>query len=164
MVSYLMQPRVLGLGAAAAGRLVAFYWGGAMVGRLLGAGVLSKVPANRALAICAIGALMLAATSATSTGWLSALAIIAIGLFNAIMFPTIFSLSIDGLGAATPQASGILCMAIVGGAVVPLVAGALADQFNLGFALLAPMACYLWISAYAWLFGAGKAAVGGAQV
>lgn len=156
MVSYLMQPRTLALSAAAAGRLVALYWGGAMVGRLAGSGVLLKAPAGRALSACALAAAGLAAVSAASAGWLAAGAIIAVGLCNAIMFPTIFTLAIEGLGAETPQGSGLVCMAIVGGAVVPLAAGAMADRFGLSRALLAPIGCYLWIAAYGWLAGGGR--------
>lgn len=156
MVSYLMQPQSLGLQAAAAGRLVAFYWGGAMVGRLIGSGVMLKAPAGRVLSACALAAAILAALSAASTGWLSAAPIIAIGLCNSIMFPTIFTLAIEGLGADTPQASGVVCMAIVGGAIVPLITGTLADHIGLRLALVAPIVCYLWIAAYGWLTGSGR--------
>lgn len=156
MVSYLMQPKALSAEAAAAGRLVAFYWGGAMVGRLIGSGVMLKAPAGRVLSICALGAATLAAISAASTGWAAAGTIIAIGLCNSIMFPTIFTLAIEGLGSDTPQGSGLICMAIVGGAVVPLITGTLADHIGLSLALLAPIACYLWIAAYGWLTGSGR--------
>jgi MFS transporter, FHS family, L-fucose permease len=156
MVNYLMQPRTLGAEAALAGRLVAFYWGGAMVGRLIGSGVMLKAPAGRVLMACALGAAALCGVSAGGSGWLAAGAIIAVGLFNSIMFPTIFTLAIEGLGPDTPQGSGLLCMAIVGGAVVPLISGALADHFGLSIALVAPIACYLWISTYGWLTGSGR--------
>lgn len=159
MVNYLMQPRTLGLEAAAAGRLVAFYWGGAMIGRLIGAGVMLKAPAGRVLTTCALGAALLAATSAATTGGIAGGTIIAIGLFNSIMFPTIFTLAIEGLGTDTAQGSGLICMAIVGGAVVPLATGALADHVGLSLALLAPIACYLWVAAYGWLTGSGRLAV-----
>ena len=151
-----MQPKALGAGAATAGRLVAFYWGGAMVGRLIGSGVMLKVPAARVLSACALGAAALAAVSAASTGWASAGPIIAIGLCNSVMFPTIFTLAVEGLGPDTPQGSGLICMAIVGGAVVPLATGALADHVGLSLALLAPIACYLWIAVYGWLTGSAR--------
>jgi len=156
MVSYLMQPKALAADAATAGRLVAFYWGGAMVGRLIGSGVMLKAPAGRVLSICALGAAALAGVSAASTGWAAAGTIIAIGLCNSVMFPTIFTLAIEGLGSDTPQGSGLICMAIVGGAIVPLATGALADHIGLSLALLAPIACYLWICAYGWLTGSGR--------
>jgi FHS family L-fucose permease-like MFS transporter len=153
MVSYLMTPKTLAATAATAGRLVAFYWGGAMVGRLIGSGVMLRVPAGRALAVCALGAAALVSVSAATNGWLAAGTIIAVGLCNSIMFPTIFTLAIEDLGPETPQGSGLLCMAIVGGAVVPLITGHLADLAGLSVAFLAPAACYLWIAAYGLLAG-----------
>ena len=156
MVSYLMQPKTLAAEAATAGRLVAFYWGGAMIGRLIGSGVMLKAPAGRVLSICALGAAALAAVSASSSGWTAAGTIIAIGLCNSVMFPTIFTLAIEGLGKDTPQGSGLVCMAIVGGAVIPLITGSLADHIGLSLALLAPIACYLWIAAYGWLTGSDR--------
>jgi len=156
MVSYLMQPKALALQAATAGRLVALYWGGAMVGRLIGSGVMLKAPAGRVLTVCALGAATLAAISAGSTGWLAAGTIIAVGLFNSIMFPTIFTLAIERLGTEAPQGSGLVCMAIVGGAVVPLITGVAADHWGLSLALIAPIACYLWIAIYGWLSGSGR--------
>ncbi len=148
MTNYLMQPRTLGLIAAEAGRLVSFYWGGAMIGRFIGAYVVSRVPPGLALAGCAVMASLLVVISSSTGGWLSGGAIIAVGLFNSIMFPTIFSLAIAGLGEDTPQGSGLLCTAIVGGAVIPPTTGLLADHFGLGVALLLPAALYLWIAAY----------------
>lgn len=148
MANYLMQGSTLRLPAADAGRLVALYWGGAMVGRFLGSGVLRLMPAGRVLAICALMAALLAMTSALSTGPLAAASVIAIGLFNSIMFPTIFTLAIEGLGEETPQGSGILCLAIVGGAVVPVLSGLLADRTSLHTALFIPALCYLWIVVY----------------
>jgi FHS family L-fucose permease-like MFS transporter len=155
MVSYLMQPRTLALSAESAGRLVAFYWGGAMVGRLVGSWVMLKVAPGRALTGYALAAASLAALSAASSGWLAAAAIIAVGFCNSIMFPTIFTLAIEDLGSDTPQGSGLLCMAIVGGAVVPLITGSLADHIGLSLALLAPVVCYLWIAIYGRLTAGG---------
>jgi FHS family L-fucose permease-like MFS transporter len=167
MVSYLMQPKTLGatflLGGALArlftpgtqvasavlaGWLVSFYWGGAMVGRFIGSAVLRMRRAGSVLAACAAGALMLAGLSAASTGLVSAIAIIAIGLCNSIMFPTIFTLAIDGLKENTPKASGLLCMAIVGGAIIPLITGAVADAAGLSLALAVPMLGYAAIAVY----------------
>jgi len=148
MTNYLMQPRTLGLAAVDAGRLVSFYWGGAMVGRFIGSYLLKKISPGLLLAGCAIAASLLALTSSLSDGWLAAGTIIAIGLANSIMFPTIFSLAIAGLGSETPRASGLVCMAIVGGAVIPPLAGLIADHSTLGTAILLPAVLYLWIAFY----------------
>ncbi len=155
LVSYLMEQHTLGLAAAAAGRMVAYYWGGAMVGRLLGAAVMRRVPAGVVLAACALGAAALATLSSVSAGVLAAYAAIAVGLCNSIMFPTIFTLSIEGLGARTPQGSALLCLAIVGGAIVPLIAGKVADIAGISLALLVPAGCYLCIAAFGWWCHAG---------
>jgi FHS family L-fucose permease-like MFS transporter len=148
MTNYLMQPRTLGLVASDAAGLVSFYWGGAMVGRFIGSYFLSKGSPGLILAGCAVAASLLTVTSATSSGWMSAGSLIAIGLANSIMFPTIFSLAIAGLGAETPRASGLICMAIVGGAVIPPLAGIVADHFGLATAILMPAVLYLWIAYY----------------
>lgn len=116
------------------------------VGRLIGAVLLTHVKAGSLLMLFALAACALAVMSINSTGQTAFVTIIAIGLFNSIMFPAIFSLGIEGLGARTPEGSGLLCMAIVGGAIVPLVTGALADQFGLHNALYLPALCYLYIA------------------
>lgn len=148
LVSYLSQGSVLGIEPVQAGRLLSLYWGGAMAGRFLGAAILRRFDAGAVLALHALGAAALALLSAGSAGWLAGAAILAVGLCNSIMFPTIFCLAIDGLGVETPQGSGLLCLAIVGGAVVPVVTGTAADAFGLSAALLVPAACYGWIAAY----------------
>lgn len=155
MVNYLMQGRTLGLAAQTAGQLVALYWAGAMVGRFIGAGVLQKVSAGLALACCAAAAALLACASAASMGMVAAATILAIGLCNSIMFPTIFTLAIEKLGPSTPQGSGILCMAIVGGAIIPPITGIVADHAGLAVCLLVPAACYLWIATYGLLARSG---------
>jgi FHS family L-fucose permease-like MFS transporter len=86
--------------------------------------------------------------STATTGWTAVLAIIAVGLFNSVMFPTIFTIAIDGLGRHTEQGSGILCTAIVGGAFVPALQGVLADRAGLHISFLLPAACYLYIAWY----------------
>lgn len=149
MVSYLEQPRILGADPATAGHLLGFYWGGALVGRVIGSAVLRVVRPALALAACALAAALLATLSGFSAGVFAACALIAVGLANSIMFPTIFALAIEGLGARAAQGAGILCVAIVGGAIVPMVTGLLADHLGLGFALVAPVVCYLCIVAYA---------------
>ena len=136
---------------ALAGALVALYWGGAMVGRLIGAVLLTKAKAGPLLTLFAIAASALAVLSINSAGQMAFITIICIGLCNSIMFPTIFTLGIEGLGARTPEGSGLLCMAIVGGAVIPLVTGALADRFGLHNALYLPALCYLYIAGFGFL-------------
>ena len=119
-----------------------------MCGRFMGAGVLRAVPPGIALAVCGALAASLALLSSFSTGTTAAAAIIAIGLCNSIMFPTIFALAVEGLGEAAPEGSGILCMAIVGGAIVPEISGIVADARGLAVALLVPALCYVWITIY----------------
>ena len=101
------------------GALLTFYWGGAMVGRFIGSVLMQKIPPSRLLAIVAVGAASLIALSIASSGIIAILALIAVGLFNSIMFPTIFTLGIGELGDLKPLGSGILCTAIVGGAFLP---------------------------------------------
>jgi FHS family L-fucose permease-like MFS transporter len=148
MASYLMQPAVLAVPVYRASQLLSLYWGGAMCGRFIGAGLLRIVPPGIALGVCGAMATSLTLLSLSSTGMTAAVAVIAIGLFNSIMFPTIFALALDGLGDAAPEGSGILCMAIVGGAVIPEITGIVADARGFAFALLVPAACYVWITIY----------------
>ena len=151
LVNYLMQPRVLGLDQQSAGELIPFYWGGAMVGRFFGAGLLRMASPGKVLACAAVGAGGLALASALSGGQVAAGALLAVGLMNSIMFPTIFSLALEGLGERTPQGSGLLCMAIVGGALVPELSGKVADLTSLSVALAVPALCYAVIALYGWL-------------
>ena len=140
----------------AAGNLIAVYWGLAMVGRFIGSWVLRFVAPGMVLASCAIGAAVLGLLAATVLeGTPAAVAILSIGLFNSVMFPTIFAMSIDGLGEDTAGGSGLLCLAIVGGAIVPLLTGYAADHVGLALALLVPVACYACIAAYGLLVRAG---------
>jgi FHS family L-fucose permease-like MFS transporter len=150
MTNYLSQRSVLDIPAASAHRFVAYYWGGAMLGRLIGGFVLRRFTPGKVLTACALTAAALALGSGLATGVLAAAAIIAVGLFNSIMFPTIFTLGIEGMEEKTPQASGLICMAIVGGAVVPPIMGRMADLTSLGAALVVPVACYLWVAFYGW--------------
>jgi len=155
MINYLMQPSVLAVTAERAGQLLSFYWGGAMIGRFAGAFVLRIVKPGFALTSCAIGAGLLALLSSQTSGPTAAYALIAVGLFNSIMFPTIFSLATEQLGPETPNGSGLLCMAIVGGAIVPLITGAAADASTLATSLLVPAICYVWIAVYGVLTARG---------
>ena len=148
IVFYLEQQSVLGLSAVNAGEHVPFYWGGAMVGRFIGSYLLRIISPGKVLAFNAGVVLVLLFTSAHSTGVFAAWSLLAVGLFNSIMFPTIFSLASEGLGPRAKQGSGLLSMAIVGGAIVPFIAGHLADWRGLQFALLAPAVCYAGILAF----------------
>jgi FHS family L-fucose permease-like MFS transporter len=148
IVSYLMQPDVMGLAQRAAGDHVSFYWGGAMVGRFAGSFVLRIFSPGKVLACVAAAVLALLAISASSSGPVSGWSLLAIGLCNSIMFPTIFSLASEGLGARAAEGSGIIATAIVGGAIVPLVLGRTADLTSLKTALLVPAACYAVICAF----------------
>jgi FHS family L-fucose permease-like MFS transporter len=148
MANYLMRGAVLGVAAQTAGRLVSLYWGGAMIGRFIGAYVLGRAPPGLVLGVCALAAGSLATISGLSAGTLAAGSLLAVGLFNSIQFPTIFTLAIEGLGERTAEGSGIICLAIVGGAVVPLLTGYVADRAGLSHALVVPVICYAWIALY----------------
>jgi FHS family L-fucose permease-like MFS transporter len=156
IANYLMQPDVLGVAAQQAGRLVSIYWGLAMVGRFLGTTILRVLPPGLVLGLCALCAAVLAVCTGSFVGMAAAVSVLAIGLFNSIMFPTIFTLSIETLGEDAAEASGILCLAIVGGAVVPVLTGLVADRVGLGRALLVPVLCYLWVGFFGVFCAAGK--------
>jgi FHS family L-fucose permease-like MFS transporter len=150
MVNYLMQSSTLELSAEAAGKHLPYYWGGAMVGRFMGAYVLRFFAPGKVLATVAGVVLVLLSISANTAGALSGWTLLAIGLFNSIMFPTIFSLANEGLGTRAAEGSGVICMAIVGGAIVPLATGHAADIWGLKQALIVPGACYLGILIFGW--------------
>jgi MFS transporter, FHS family, L-fucose permease len=150
LISYLSQPGVMGVSELSASSLIAFYWGGAMAGRFVGAAVLRMFSPGKVLAVVACGAAALVLASAASSGSFAGWALLCVGLMNAIMFPTIFSLGVEGLGEKTPQGSGLLCMGIVGGALIPLAVGALADATNLSTSLIVPALCYVLIATYGW--------------
>jgi FHS family L-fucose permease-like MFS transporter len=151
IVNYLMQSSVLGLAAEQAGKHVPLYWGGAMVGRFIGAYVLRICSPGKVLAATAACVMLLILISSNTTGQTSAWSLLAIGLFNSIMFPTIFTLASEGLGKRAAEGSGIICMAIVGGAVVPIITGKAADSWGLKAALIVPAACYLGILLFGWI-------------
>ena len=148
LVNYLMQPAALALGQEAAGKHVSYYWGGALVGRFIGAYLLRVVSPGKVLAGVATGAIALIAISANSAGFVSGWTLLAVGLMNSIMFPTIFTLASEGLGVRAAEGSGVICVAIVGGAIVPPLTGKLADLHGLHFSLLLPALCYGVILAY----------------
>jgi FHS family L-fucose permease-like MFS transporter len=149
IVNYLMQEGVMGLAEQAAGNMIALYWGGALVGRLIGSAVLRMVSPGLVLAGAAAGAIVLLAISTNTSGAVSGYSLLAIGLMNSIMFPTIFSLACEKLGAKAADGSGIINIAIFGGAVIPLLTGALADfSGSLAVAMVLPAVCYAIIARF----------------
>ncbi|WP_408988088.1 sugar MFS transporter [Sphingomonas sp. SUN019] len=148
IVSYLMQANVWNVTDQYAGNHVFYYWGGALVGRFIGSAVLRVVSPGKVLMAVAAGSITLILISANTTGAVSGWALLAIGLMNSIMFPTIFSLASEGLGKRAAEGSGVIATAIVGGAVIPPLTGALADASGLHFALVLPAICYALIAAF----------------
>jgi FHS family L-fucose permease-like MFS transporter len=134
---------------AIVGAFVVFYWSGAMVGRFAGAYLTRIISPSKVLAIFATMAITLLAVSMLTNGITAMVSILLVGLFNSIMFPTIFTLSLTGLGSYKPQASGILCTAIVGGAVIPPLYGFLTDSFSFKPALILMVLCYFYIFVFA---------------
>ncbi|MGI2207219.1 sugar MFS transporter [Shewanella baltica] len=148
LISFLVQPDIGGYTHAEAAHYIAYYFGGAMVGRFFGAAVMQKIKAGKVLAFNAICACLLVALAMFSTGAMAMWALLLVGLCNSIMFPTIFSLALQDLEQHTSQGSGILCLAIVGGAIVPLFQGLLADHFGIQLAFILPLLCYGFIAYY----------------
>ena len=148
LVSFFAEPEIAGLAESQAAKYIAYYWGGAMVGRFIGAAVMQKIAGGKALAFNAVMAVVLILIAMLSSGTIAMVAILLVGLCNSIMFPTIFSLAINGLGKHTSQGSGILCLAIVGGAIIPLLQGVLADSMSLQASFFLPILCYIFIVYY----------------
>jgi FHS family L-fucose permease-like MFS transporter len=149
LVNYFSQPEIGGLTEKVASSFVAFYWGGAMVGRFIGSGLLQKMKTGHLLGICAVCATALVTISMLSTGHFAMYSIILVGFFNSIMFPSIFTLGVAELGPLTGDGSGIMIMAIVGGALIPLAQGAIADKIGIHHAFFLPVICYLYILYFA---------------
>jgi MFS transporter, FHS family, L-fucose permease len=149
LVNYFGLPEIAGLSAKTAAGLVSFYWGGAMIGRFLGAPLLRHFKPGYLLAICAVAAGALVITSMALSGHMAMWTILAVGFFNSIMFPTIFSLGEAELGPLSGTGSGLLNMAIVGGAILPVIQGVIADHAGLHHAFVLPVICYLYILFYA---------------
>jgi MFS transporter, FHS family, L-fucose permease len=148
MISFLVQPEVLGVTHKEATTLLPLYWGGAMVGRFIGSALLRKIPAGRLLAIAAFTAALLCLLVSQTAGTLAAGAAIAIGLFNSIMFPTIFTLTLEHSTAPPAATSGLLCMAIIGGALLPVLFANVADSRGIGTAFFVPMLAYAAIGVF----------------
>jgi MFS transporter, FHS family, L-fucose permease len=149
LVNYFSQPEIGGLTEKVAASFVAFYWGGAMVGRFIGSGLLQKMKTGQLLGICSVCAAALVTISMISTGHFAMWSIILVGFFNSIMFPSIFTLGVAELGPLTGDGSGVMIMAIVGGAILPLAQGAIADRIGIHHAFFLPVVCYLYILYFA---------------
>ncbi|MEO2268598.1 sugar MFS transporter [Pseudoalteromonas sp. YIC-656] len=148
-VNFLGEADIAGLAEHEAANYLAYYWGGAMVGRFIGSAALQKVAAHKALLFNACMTITLLLVTINTSGLVAMYAVIAIGLFNSIMFPTIFTLAIQSLSSLTSRGSGWLCLAIVGGALVPLLQGYAADTIGLQTSFYIPMVCYIFIAWYA---------------
>jgi MFS transporter, FHS family, L-fucose permease len=149
LVNYFGQPEIGGLTEKVAASFVAFYWGGAMVGRFIGSALLQKMSTRGLLGICAVCAAALVAISMLTTGHVAMYSIILVGFFNSIMFPSIFTLGVAELGPLTGDGSGVMIMAIVGGAIIPVAQGAIADRIGIHHAFFLPVLCYLYILYFA---------------
>ena len=149
LVSYMGLPSIGALPEATAGYFLMVYWGGAMVGRFVGAAVLQKVRTGPVLTFAAVGAFLLVVLSLLSSGHLAMGAILAVGFCNSIMFPSIFTLGIQDLGPLTSKGSSILIAAILGGAIVPKIQGIIADHIGLQPSFFVPAVCYIYLAAFA---------------
>jgi FHS family L-fucose permease-like MFS transporter len=148
LVNYFSQRDIGNISEKAAAGYVSLYWLGAMIGRFIGSAILQKVRTGVVLGSAAIMACLLVCASMLSFGQVAMWSIIFVGLFNSVMFPSIFTLGIAELGPLTGEGSGILIMAIVGGAIIPVVVGALADKIGIHHSFFLPAICYLYIVYY----------------
>ena len=149
LVNYFAEPSIAGLSHLEAGEMVAYYWGAAMIGRLVGAAAMNYVAPTKYLSLNALIAIVMIIVSMNTSGSVAMWSILAVGFFNSIMFPTIFTLAVKGLGSLTSKGSGLVCQAIVGGAVIPLVQGVAADTIGIQLSFIVPMLCYIYIGWYA---------------
>jgi len=148
LINYFKEPEIGNLPEFIGAKFVAYYWGGAMVGRFIGSAILQKVKTGTVLGISAFFACALVLTSMLATGHVAMWTIILVGFFNSIMFPSIFTLGIAKLGPRTGDGSGLLIMSIVGGAIIPVAQGVIADHIGVHHAFLLPVICYLYIAFY----------------
>jgi len=149
LVNYMHEPNIGNLELETAAKFLMVYWGGAMVGRFIGSAVLSRIPPRVVLGFNAVMAALLVCTSMATSGYFAMGSMLLIGFFNSIMFPTIFTLGIEGLGVLTGEASGLLNTAIVGGAILPWIQGFIADRLGIHHAFILPALCYLYILLFA---------------
>jgi MFS transporter, FHS family, L-fucose permease len=156
MINFLHDESVLGVSIETAGKLLTLYWLGAMVGRFAGSLLLARFPASRILGCAAIGAAILCFCVTQVDGPVAAIAALMVGLHNSIMFPTIFTLTLERSKASTAQTSALLCVAIIGGALFPLIVGYLGDKVGLRAAFFVPMLSYVLIAGFAAAPGTGR--------
>jgi len=149
LINYLSQPNIGNMSEVVAAKYVAYYWGGAMVGRFIGSALLQKIKTGTLLGIFGLTAALLVCTTMLTTGTIAMWSVISVGFFNSIMFPSIYTLGIAKLGPLTGDGSGLMIMAIVGGAILPVVQGAIADRIGIHHAFILPVICYLYIVYYA---------------
>lgn len=148
IVSFLGEDSIGGLEEKEAAAYLSWYWGGALVGRFIGSIVMHKIAANKVLTFNACAAIVLLLTVILGQGQVAMFAILLIGLFNSVMFPTIFSLAVNNLGHLASKGAGLLCLAIVGGAIVPLIQAFIADTLGLQLSFAFPIICYAYIIFY----------------
>ena len=149
LINYFTQTNIGNVSEVVAAGYVSYYWGGAMIGRFIGSAILQKVRTDKVLGFAALVACALVVISMLTFGHIAMWTIILVGLFNSVMFPSIFTLGIAKLGPLTGDGSGLLVMAIVGGAIIPLLQGVLADRFGIHHAFILPAICYLYIAYFA---------------
>ncbi len=148
LVNYMGLPQIAALPQATAANFLMVYWGGTMIGRFLGSAILQRVKTGKLLGFNAIIACLLAVLAILTHGHLAMFALLFVGLFNSIMFPSIFALGIQDLGPLTSKGSSLMIAAIVGGALIPEATGKLADLIGLHHAFIIPALCYVYIASY----------------
>jgi FHS family L-fucose permease-like MFS transporter len=149
LVNYLAESKIAGMEIAEAGEMVGYYWGAAMIGRLVGALLMNYIASTKYLAANAAVAIFMIIVSMNTSGDVAMWSILAVGFFNSIMFPTIFTLAVKGLGSMTSKGSGLVCQGIVGGALIPVIQGVAADSVGIQLSFVVPMLCYIYIGWYA---------------
>ena len=149
LVNFFAESHIGGLSEHEASKMVSYYWGAAMIGRFIGAALMRVIKPTYLLAVNAIMVIVLIALTISSKGNVAMWAVICVGLFNSIMFPTIFTLAIKGLGPLTGRGSGLLCQAIVGGAIIPMFQGVAADATSVQASFIVPAFAYVYIAWYA---------------
>ncbi len=148
LTNYFNRSDIGGLSLQDAADMLKYYWGGAMIGRFVGSALLQKIGTGTLLGFNAIVACILVGISMLTFGHVAMWSILLVGLFNSIMFPSIFTLGVAGLGPLTGDGSALLIAAIVGGAIIPELQGVLADRIGIHHAFILPVICYLYIAFY----------------
>ena len=153
LVNYFGLPSIASFPERTAAKYVSLYWGGAMIGRFIGSWLLTKVRTSVVLGSAAVVACGLVVMSIITHGHTAMWAILAVGLFNSVMFPSIFTVGLSGLGPLTSKGSSLMVAAIVGGALIPLAEGHLADAVGVQHAFVIPAVCYIYIALFGYLGG-----------